>query len=189
MENRLTILGESPKIGDKNRVVAECICGTIKTYRTSDLRSGNTTSCGCKNRYNNPRYGMTKASIYRTWAAMKDRCANPNNEYWNRYGGRGITVCDRWKKFKNFYEDMGDRPEGKQLDRIDNDKGYYAENCRWVTPKQNSNNQERCVKIELGYIHLTIAELAELAAVSWPTIKKRWHRYGNAWDCLFPPAN
>jgi len=72
---------------------------------------------------------------------MKQRCLNPNNDAYKDYGERGITVCNRWLDFKNFYADMGDRPEGKELDRKDNDKGYYKENCRWATAAENVQNR------------------------------------------------
>jgi hypothetical protein len=117
---------------------------------------------------------------------MKNRCTKPSHKQWHRYGGRGIAVCKRWQKFENFYEDMGDRPEGKELDRIDNDKGYSPENCRWVTRKENNNNRENSIKIDFGYFQLTIDELAELGSVPYGTMLRRWHKYKSPWDCLFP---
>jgi hypothetical protein len=136
----------------------------------------------------NKTHGMSETSTYHIWAAMKNRCTSPNDKYWDRYGGRGITICDRWQKFENFYADMGGRPEGKQLDRIDNNKGYFPDNCRWATPRENASNQERSVRIEMGYIRLSLSDLAELGNVSRPTIKGRWRKYGNVWNCLFPPS-
>lgn len=86
---------------------------------------------------------MIHTAIYRCWRHMKARCTNPNDQKYARYGGRGIVVCDEWlKDFRNFYVDMGERPyDLYSLDRIDNDKGYYKENCRWATRKQQSNNR------------------------------------------------
>jgi hypothetical protein len=72
---------------------------------------------------------------------MKTRCLNPKNDKWHRYGGRGITVCDRWLSFDNFLADMGERPKGKTIDRIDNDGNYEKENCKWSTPKEQLQNR------------------------------------------------
>lgn len=84
---------------------------------------------------------MSGTPIYNSWNAMKQRCLNPNASKYRDYGARGITVCDRWLTFENFYADMGVRPEGKTLDRIDNDGNYEPGNCRWATPAQQSQNQ------------------------------------------------
>lgn len=187
MEYKLEILGESPRSSLHKRVVARCVCGNIKTYQQSNLRSGQ-ISCGCKPRKGgDPRHGMDGTPVHRAWILMRRRCTNQDYECWHRYGGRGIAVCERWQTFENFYEDMGEKPEGKQLDRIDNDEGYFPGNCRWVTPKENCNNRGNCIKVDFGYFQLTVDELAELGVICRTTIYRRWHKYENAWDCLFPP--
>lgn len=91
---------------------------------------------------------MTNTPTYGTWRGMLERCSNPNNRHWHIYGAKGITVCQRWQKFENFLADMGERPEGKTLDRIDNSKGYNVDNCRWATSSEQSRNTERNVWIE-----------------------------------------
>ena len=84
------------------------------------------------------KHGMSRSKEYKCWSAFKNRCINPDNAQFKDYGGRGITVSDEWMKFENFFADMGIRPEGCEIDRIDNNKGYCKENCRWTTNKTTS---------------------------------------------------
>ena len=84
------------------------------------------------------KHGMCGTGTYNSWTAMKCRCSNPSNKY---YYGRGIVVCERWNKFENFYADMGDRPEGASIDRINNDGNYEPNNCRWATHSQQMKNR------------------------------------------------
>ena len=88
----------------------------------------------------NKRLGLSKHPLYRAWAGMVNRCTNPNNSHYHLYGGRGIKVCDRWRTFKNFLDDMGERPEGMSLDRIDPLGDYENSNCRWATPLEQRLN-------------------------------------------------
>ena len=92
-------------------------------------------------------HGLHKSPEYCTWQSMKTRCSNPNHKHYSRYGGRGIKYDPSWEKFQNFYTDMGERPEGYTLERIDNEKGYSKDNCIWATRKQQSRNTKSNVYI------------------------------------------
>lgn len=190
----LTIIGQSPSSTRLTRVVAICNCGTIKTYDKATLfrKTGRTVSCGCKRKaiatQTATKHGKSNSSEYKAWSSMIQRTTNLKNKDWERYGGKGITVCEDWKEFSNFYKDMGDRPEGCELDRIDNDKGYCANNCHWTTHIENCYNQNRSTKVMYLGKQLTIRDLAILGNVPIHTMKHRWHYYKNVEDCLHPPT-
>jgi len=138
-----TVISYSHTNGNNHQFNCKCSCGTEKVVCGSSLRRGKALRCvECKRKLHSGHgHGMKSTSIWVIWMGIKARCLNPNNNAYHNYGGRGITVCEKWKDFLGFYEDMGDRPEGLQIDRIDNDDGYCKENCRWVTPKENCNNR------------------------------------------------
>lgn len=119
--------------------ICRCACGNTKEVRANDLKSGNSQSCGCV-KY---KHGKTRTTEYHSWNLMKDRCFNTNCPAFNRYGGRGITVCERWRdSFENFLADMGPRPSPKHsVDRINNDEGYSPDNCRWATDTEQVRNR------------------------------------------------
>ena len=129
--------------------IARCQCGTVRSIDGYKLRSGASRSCGCGFRPGqsgpDPAPG-SNVREYRSWHAMRDRCDNPSRPGYSYYGGRGITYCDRWASFTAFLEDMGARPEGATLDRIDGEGNYEPGNCRWAdlsTQNQNRRSPKR----------------------------------------------
>lgn len=132
------------------KVYWECICdcGEVVIVRAESLKSGNTKSCGCLHKDTvgklKTTHGLSDTTEYFIWQGMWARCTNPNHKSYNNYGGRGITVCERWRLFENFLEDMGLRPGPEySLDRKENDKGYCKENCRWATGTEQANNRRK----------------------------------------------
>jgi len=144
--NRLTVIKENGRSKQKCiRWECYCDCGNILIIDGNSLRNGNTKSCGCLNiekiKERSTTHGMSKTPTYSSWKAMIKRCNNTNGSNYGYYGGRGITVCKRWLKFENFFEDMGEKPIGLTIDRFDNNKGYYLKNCGWVSRAIQSKNK------------------------------------------------
>lgn len=129
-----------------------CDCGNECIAQASQLRRAHIRSCGCLHRGFHKTHGhaphRAETSIYRRWNSMLQRCLNARNKSFKNYGGRGITVCERWLKFENFLADMGLPPPGLSLDRIDNDLGYFKENCRWATASEQRINQRNLAKAD-----------------------------------------
>jgi len=153
-----------------------CDCGNTHSVKTKYLRNGDTKSCGCmKSEANKLRttHGRTHSTEYHRWASMIRRCSSEKDKQWKNYGGRGIKVCDRWTTFGNFYADMGNCPDGMQLDRIDNDKGYEPSNCRWTDVDTQSRNRRNNHILISGGISKTIAEWSEYTGIKYRTILSR----------------
>lgn len=123
-----------------------CDCGTITIQRRYDVLSERVMSCGCYGRSKLELgrkliHGMADTPTYNSWMDMKARCRNKNHKDYAYYGGRGIKVCKRWMDFRNFIKDMGDRPLGLTIERINNDSGYKPSNCRWATRAEQNRNK------------------------------------------------
>ena len=151
MENKKygcwNVLSEN-KIYKNNKVYlsCKCDCGTERDVIIKNLKSGVSKNCGClrnkKTSERNFKHGRRFTRTWRIWQAMKNRCGNPKATGYLLYGGRGITVCDEWKNiFKSFYNDVGDAPKDKSIDRIDNDGNYEPRNVKWSTKKEQAGNR------------------------------------------------
>lgn len=180
---RLLVLGLSHrKQFKKNNVIYwECVCdcGTVKKITRSGLVSRDYVSCGCYNKEKQTKHGMEGTRFYKTWRGMIERCNNKKRDSYNNYGGRGITVCNRWLDFKNFYDDMySNYNDGLQIDRIDTNGDYDVNNCRWVTPKENSNNRTNNRYIEIDGVTKTLRQWCDEYNSNyfnvWALINRGW---------------
>lgn len=142
---RYTVLQEIRQTGKRRHMLCRCDCGTEKVISIDKLKRGTTKSCGCLKKEKisilNKTHGYSKTNIHNLWIKMRIRCSPKASELEKKtYFGKGIRVCERWQVFENFLQDMGERPPGLQIDRIDNNGDYEPSNCRWATRKTNCRN-------------------------------------------------
>lgn len=185
------------------RVHCRCDCGNDSVHRVISLTRGKTRSCGCllaearearrlARGTKRPevggalngsfRHGMARTAQYKRWASMIDRCTNPNNPMYPHYGGRGITICERWRHdFMAFHEDMGPCPPGLSIDRIDVNGPYSPENCRWATDIEQHRNTRRTIMVEYLGQRMSLREACERSGVRYGAAVSR-HRNGHAWN-------
>ncbi len=158
-----------------------CECGMVKVIRAGHLKNGATISCGCHARaiasrratLRNPTHRMSLRPVYAVYRSMLARCSNPKNKAWHLYGGRGITVCDRWKTFEQFLADMGEPSAGMSLDRIDSNGNYEPSNCRWATMQTQQRNRRNNHLLTINGRSQPIAAWADEAGISATTLTKR----------------
>lgn len=185
--HRLTALapaGKTPR--GMSTWLFRCDCGAEHVAVGAAVRSGNTKSCGCLNaeklRTTSVKHGHArggaKTAEYRTWINIVQRCTNPNRPDFERYGGRGITVCDRWREsYEAFAQDMGPRPSSRHtLDRRDNNKGYTPDNCRWVEHKVQARNKRNNRLVSFMGRKISLAEACELADAPYGRVVQRMRR-------------
>lgn len=182
--NRLTVIGDpvmARNTGCLSAVPCLCECGAEVTVDKNKLRTGHTKSCGCLKietaGLHRRTHQMEHSPTHVSWRGMLERCANPNHKGWPRYGGRGIEVCERWRdSFSDFLADMGERPDGCSIDRIDNNKNYEPGNCRWATLHEQASNKSNNVYMEIDGVRRTISEWSRITGISVKNISRRLKR-------------
>lgn len=168
---RLMVLERNASMYNRDAAwLCQCECGNQKVVVGRSLRNGDTTSCGCYAIESRRTHGETTTKEYGIWANMKTRCFNPNRKTYINYGGRGITICDRWiNSYENFLEDMGTCPEGLTIERIDNNGDYEPGNCKWATTKEQAYNTRRNVWIEYGGKRMVRNDWIKKVGIVWGT--------------------
>lgn len=178
---RLTVIEFSHTKGYNKYFRCICDCGKNKTIILKTLLSGESKSCGCLSLEmtieRSTTHGMSYTSEYRSWAGMLVRCFNKNCKAYDRYGGRGITVCERWRNsFQNFYDDMGRKPKGYSIERKDNNGIYSPENCKWSSVQDQARNRRSNIKITYNGETICLAEYAEKIGVDFFVLYRKLKR-------------
>lgn len=185
---KLEVIGVHDTGSRKTYYVCQCDCGNIKVVRADALISGATKSCGCIKKEHdkinltaNHKHKMSGTRIYETWQDMKRRCYNKQNARYDRYGGRGITVCDEWlNNFQSFYDwaISNGYSDDLTIDRIDNDGNYEPSNCRWSNVKEQCNNRGSNINITIGNATKSLMCWCEIFNVDYKKVHARYQRNG-----------
>lgn len=180
---RLTVLSQHKDRGADGGLkwVCRCECGNECVVAGGHLRFGQTKSCGCLKHEHSVEmgrsgrtHGLTDSGTYTSWVAMKSRCTNPTNPSYPDYGARGISVCDAWRNsFDQFLADMGKRPEGTSIDRINTDGNYEPGNCHWASLVEQANNKKSNVRFEIDGESMTMAEACRCYGASYMLVCRR----------------
>lgn len=191
--NRLKVIKFSHRSTTATYWHVLCLCGTKRIVNGGDLKNGHTQSCGCLNRERSSnrhrKHGMRKTKTWNCWQLIKARCLNTKNQYYYLYGGRGIEICDKWlNSFENFLADMGEKPDGKSIDRIDTNGNYDPKNCRWSDAYEQANNTRTNVKIEYNGEILTLSQWARRMNLQIQTLSYRLKQGWPIEDALKSPT-
>lgn len=185
---RLTVIQD----GRRPKVWCRCVCGGEIWVNLDNLKYGRTRSCGCL-RYEvrgvyQTTHGLSHTPEIRVWSTMIQRCSNPRKDDYARYGGRGIRVCERWKQFTAFYEDMGPRPSPEHsIDRVDNTAGYSKDNCRWATRVEQQNNKRSNRLVVLDGVVMSLAQACRMRNLPYSPIQLRLRRGWSTADAFSTP--
>ena len=182
---RLVVTGRAPNKSEKDtnaRWHCTCDCGKAVIAYGQDLRREKFKSCGCLNAERIYKHGDSRSKEYRTWITMRQRCENPNAEGYEKYGAKGIKVCERWASYENFKSDMGECPTPRHtIDRIDGDKGYEPENCRWATYAEQNRNLSNNVVVDINGVKNIMADWCVIYKIRRTTVETR---IKNGWDVI-----
>lgn len=162
--------------------LCQCDCGRWKFVAGGNLKNGRSLSCACVRNEILSQISSTHRMSYQVpeytvWKSMRDRCNNPKNIHYHRYGGRGITVCERWNQFELFLSDMGQRPsDDHSIERVDNDAGYSPENCIWAPEIVQANNKSTNHRVTFNGIEMSMADAARQSVIPYGRLKNRIRR-------------
>ena len=182
--SRLLVIGIA-RVDDNRNSKWKCICdcGNKVTVARPCLVQNHTKSCGCYQKEviktASLTHGMSYTMAYRRWSDMHARCTKRNGKTYKCYGARGITVCDRWKSFESFFKDMGSPKKGMSLERIDNDKGYSKNNCKWATSTEQARNRRNSISVYYNGKTASLVEWADKLKFPYATLNSR---YNEGWS-------